>query len=395
MHQRRMAPHDWHPSYVAHFAGVRPPFVVTVVPSRRSPKNVPCARIALTTHACTCLRLSFTIRPPPGPYRRQPPIRFFPMFLTPHLDWLFASRPHHDQGFQIVSEVSEATDLTCTKTEAVVVPKIPQDIVYEILDHLIADPSFRSSLRSCSLVSKSWVTPCRHHLFHTISFKFADTFRWIRGFPVQEQSPAHHVRELSLSLEGYAYAPHEFFKRLQWFTNVKKVTLSGGRDKDWLWTTSPGRLPQSVTSLAIDSADSIGILRIRDVMLQLPNLNDFSLSGPLRTVKSNGSQGVGRDLRGKFGGRLQLYRLQGCYTDVLNMLLEVPTGLWFTELDICSPHECFLSTVSLAEACGESLVRLSYTAIEGKYRPDGSCIRNADADNMPRIRSTGGSCPVL
>jgi hypothetical protein len=49
------------------------------------------------------------------------------------------------------------------------------------------------------------------------------------------------------------------------------------------------------------------------------------------------------------------------------MLLEVPTGLHFTELHIRGTHESFLPTVRLAEACCKTLVKLSYTvSIHGK-----------------------------
>jgi len=43
------------------------------------------------------------------------------------------------------------------------------------------------------------------------------------------------------------------------------------------------------------------------------------------------------------------------------MLLEIPTGLHFTEVQVLSTHECLLSTVMLAEACFQTLVKLAYT----------------------------------
>ena len=55
------------------------------------------------------------------------------------------------------------------KTKTVVLPRIPQEIIDEILDHLAADSDLRS-LRSCVLVSRSWVPSCRQHLFRAILF---------------------------------------------------------------------------------------------------------------------------------------------------------------------------------------------------------------------------------
>jgi len=43
------------------------------------------------------------------------------------------------------------------------------------------------------------------------------------------------------------------------------------------------------------------------------------------------------------------------------MLLEIPSGLGFTEVQIHCVQECLVPTVRLAEACGETLVKLLYT----------------------------------
>ena len=102
-------------------------------------------------------------------------------------------------------------------------------------------------------------------------------------------------------------------------------------------------------------------------MVQLPNLDDLSLSGSLVTVDRNTLPGTGTALRGRFGGRLRLDNGHAI-ADVINMLLEVPTGLHFTEVEILGKYECLSLTVRLAEACGKSLVYLTYVVnIHGKY----------------------------
>jgi hypothetical protein len=123
-----------------------------------------------------------------------------------------------------------------------------------------------------------------------------------------------------------------------------------------------------VTSLIIDT-DMVTLVQIREVMVQLPNLNDLSLSGSLVAVDRNALSGIGTVLRGRFGGQLRL--LNGyADKDVMNMLLEVPTGLHFTEMRIRGTHGSFLSTVRLAEACCKTLVKLSYAvSIHGKSHP--------------------------
>ena len=265
------------------------------------------------------------------------------------------------------SKISKAKRPTSAKPKAVVVPRVPQEIIDEILDHLALDSDFES-LRSCALVSKSWVPSCRRHLFHTILFASWDMTRWLNRFPVPEESPGHHVKDLHFPLGGFFDGPRGFSEQTPWFTNVERMTLSGHGGYLSSQTASLRRLPQSVTSLTIDT-DMVTLVQIRDVMVQLPNLNDLSLSGSLVAGDRNALSGIGTVLRGKFGGQLRL--LSGyADKDVMNMLLEVPTGLHFTEMRIRGTHVSFLSTVRLAEACCKTLVKLSYAvSIHGKSYP--------------------------
>jgi len=142
------------------------------------------------------------------------------------------------------------------------------------------------------------------------------------------------------------------------------------------------RLPHSVTSLTI-VADTVTLVHVRDIMAQLPNLDDLSLSGSLVAVDRRSSPGIETVPRGRFGGKLRL--IQG-YADesVVNMLLEVPTGLHFTEVDIRGIHECLLSTVRLAEACGKTLVKLSY-AVSFQYGREAS-EQSFDFSKFPNLQ---------
>ena len=284
------------------------------------------------------------------------------------------------------SKSSKAQHLTSTKPGVTI--KLPQEIIDEILDHLTADSDLRF-LRSCALVSKSWVESCRRHLFYTILFTSKDMAKWLKAFPVPQQSPARHVRDLRFSLGGYYGAPEEFFRCTPWFTNVKKMTLLGHGGFRPLLMPLSVRLPQSVTSLTINT-DTIALTQIRDVMAQLPNLDDLSLSGSV-VVDRGTLPWMGAILRGRFGGQLRL--LKGhANPDVVNMLLEVPTGLHFTEVEVRGTYECLLSTVRLAESCAKTLVKLSYAvSFHGKSHPPPppswfSYAKMFDADVLPWVQ---------
>ena len=236
------------------------------------------------------------------------------------------------------------------ETETVVVPRIPREIIDEILDYLTAD-SGPISLRSCALISKSWVPSCQRRLFHTIHFTPDATIRWSRTFLLPEESPAHHVKDLRASIDG---SDRLFFKYTPWFTNLERMTLLG----DGEWTPTRWSLPQSVTSLTIRT-DTSSLVQVRNIMAQLPNLNDLSLSGALVPLSRRALTRIGTGLRGRFGGQLRLFEGYAG-KDVVDMLLEVPTGLHFTEVQICGTCEGLLPAVRLAEACCKTLVKLSH-----------------------------------
>ena len=244
---------------------------------------------------------------------------------------------------------------------------MPQAVIDEILGRLAGLDL--GSLRSCALVSRSWAPSSRRHLLHTVTFTWLGMERWLKTFPVPEESPAHLVSDLSFRIGGSDRTPEKFFEYIPWFTNVERVTLSSRQGMSqplklsWYW-----RFPQTATSLTI-SADSVTITQIRNIMLQLPNLDDLSLSGAA-VLHSEPPPGYGTDPRWRFCGKLQLHGMLAG-TSSMNLLLENPTSLRFTEVEICCLHNSLLSTVRLVEACSKSLVKLSYKIAlhHGKAHP--------------------------
>ena len=258
------------------------------------------------------------------------------------------------------SDTSEAKHPTSTETTAVVIPRIPQDIIDEILGHLSVIDSDLRTLRSCALVSKSWAPSCHRHLFRTVIFTSRNGVKWLETFPVPEESPARHVRDLRFLIQEHPGLPEEFFEYIRWFTNVQWAVLSGYGGAWLLRLPRYWRLPRSVTSLEVTA--NMTLQQTRDVMVQLPNLNHLSLSGDIPAWDKGLPVGIGT-LRGGFGGRLRL--LDGyADDDVINMLMEIPTGLHFTEVQISCMYQHLLSARGLVEACGKNLVKLSYTISE-------------------------------
>ena len=259
-----------------------------------------------------------------------------------------------------------------SKTQTALASKLPQDIIDEILDHLVtrldsSNPKFREldiasnlrSLRSCALVSKPWVPSCRRRLFHTIVLTPFTMTKWLEKFPVPEESPAHLVKDLYVWVAKPPdyYVPDKFFEYTPWFANANSLTLLGCKDAAMRQRPLFWRSPRSITSLAIKTS-WISLLEIRDIMAELPNLDSLWLSGAL-DEDGRRFQRIGTILRGRFSGKLRL-----CYTaageSVTNMLLEIPTGIHFTEFQIECPRSFIPSNIRFLEACSNTLVRLSY-----------------------------------
>ena len=128
------------------------------------------------------------------------------------------------------------------------------------------------------------------------------------------------------------------------------------------------KLPQSITSLAIDSA-VVTLVQVRDVMTRLPNLDNLELSGSLVALDRRELSGIGSVVRGRFGGQLALSG-ECVHEDVINMLLEIPSGLRFTAVRIYCAVRRLHSAVRAAEACCETVVKLSLLVIfHGKFHP--------------------------
>ena len=256
------------------------------------------------------------------------------------------------------SKTSIGEGPTAAEVKTVIVPIIPLDIVDEILNHLAAGV-FLGRLRACALVSKSWIPSCRQHLFHTVRFDSKTVGRWLKTFPVPEQSPAHYVRDLHIWAERYGWAPENFFEHTPRFINVRSIRISGLEKDSVYWIPLRWRLPECITSLTIDS-NEVTLLEIRDIMARLPNLDNLELPGPLFPADRTELLGIGTVLRGRFGGRLRLRNV--CYDskDIVNMLLEIPTGLRFTEIGVDCARQCLPSVVTLVESCCQTIAKLSH-----------------------------------
>ena len=253
-----------------------------------------------------------------------------------------------------------------------VIPMLPQEIIDEILGLLASDHDAhcRQSthpLRYCSLVSKSWVESCRRHLFCELSFDARRMWKWLHVFPVSEQSPGHHVKRIYINPRETDHVLPKIIERFHGFPKLKMIAVSRDGGRCASWTSQFVGLPQFVTSLYL-MEESITLRQIRDVINQLPNLDDLRLTGAIPVTDRNEVRGIGTTLTAKFCGRLEFCSLNpGCSDgDIVNMLLEVPTGLHFKDVH---SRACLSSTVRVVEACSKTLVKLVYEFYNWRESP--------------------------
>ena len=240
-------------------------------------------------------------------------------------------------------------------------PRVPQELVDEVLDHLAND---MATLRSCSLVTKAWIYSSRRHLFNTIFFTPNGITKWNRSFPIPEDSPARLVRDLSFCFVE-PDVPIDFADRIYHFSNVQNLTLIGRTAIDPGFIDALGQLPPSTRSVDITFAEVL-TAHIISVMRQLPNLDNLSLM----STKLGGPipPGTGKLIQCRLSGKLRLRR-QSAHQDLLDMLTEVPVGPQFAEVEIRDARmECFPATLKLVRACQDTLTKLHFsTIVQGIY----------------------------
>jgi hypothetical protein len=197
------------------------------------------------------------------------------------------------------------------------------------------------------------VPSCRRHLFGRIVFRPHNLLTWRTTFPDPSVSPAAYTCEMRIHLASDA-TPTHLAEYMPYFSNVRDLTLIGGGCENREWVSSIGKLPTSVRSLTMKFV-SVTNAQVFDVMEQLPNLDDFSLS----TFKGGDfPAGAGEILRGRYGGKLELL-VEDFHASIVRSLLEAPEGLGFKSIKaLCSTGDDLLVYVDLVAACRDTLADL-------------------------------------
>jgi len=256
---------------------------------------------------------------------------------------------------QVVQNAHGQSQRPTGLAETTMSSSLPPEILDLIIDNLHDEPT---ALKTCCIVSKSWVPRTRKHLFAHVKFYDGGSHigLWRKAFPDPVDSPAHHTR--SFFVHG---APvingADVGNWIRTFRNVVRLQVSY-MDRTTL-------LPFYGLSPAIRSLSLIQVsLDAFDLACSFPLLEDLSLVALY--PKKDGDGWTIPPTSPKLTGALNL-RMFGKASSVTRRLLDLPGGLHFSNITATFPNEDAKSVADLVSACSGTLEFLTL-----RFRPQGA-----------------------
>ena len=239
---------------------------------------------------------------------------------------------------------------------------LPPEISDLIIDHLHDDAA---TLRTCCLVSKSWVPRTQQYLFSYIKFTIKSSLKsWMRAFPDPSNSPAHRV--CTLSIRGI-----ELFTRVN--ADARRVRLRSFNNVETLFVNPiVSYNTRGITLVPLHGlSPRLRSLHIFCSSIPLPDIFNLICSFPLLEDLQVASVGARSDAHNwdipqtspKFTGSLHL---TGVNRSLSRGLLDLPDGLHFSKILVQCSIEDAGAAVDLVTRCSETL---EFLAIE--YYPSG------------------------
>ena len=261
------------------------------------------------------------------------------------------------RGRPVVSAKTEAftTPLTTTMSNK----RLPAELLDLIVGHLYDS---RDALKSCCLVSKSWIPRARRYLFANVEFSTeTDLQSWKTTFPDSSTSPARYTKALLLKFPQPGAAGGGWIST---FTRVVRFEVDA-------FKTDLRRGSQFVPfhgfSLDIKSLRltfyTIPSSQVFDLIYSFPHLDDLAVTGFNERIESNdahdGQATVVQSLAPpSLTGSLELdVWVQADF--MISRLLSVPGGLHFRRLRLRLSVQRDASPIAaLVEGCRFTLESL-------------------------------------
>ena len=235
-------------------------------------------------------------------------------------------------------------------------PYLPTELLDHIAD-LLHDTS--DALKSCCLISKSWIPRTRKHLFADVKFRTPTNLStWKNTFPDPSTSPACYTGSLFIKYPQ-PITPADA-EEGGWITTFSRVVRFGVD----IHQSTVDLVPFHAFSPAIKSLHITFLrlppIQILDLAYSFPSLEDLSLSSPTWSY-----YGLNAELTATpppnppaFTGSLELF-LWGGMSPIASQLLALPSGLHFRRLKLTLRRGGDISsTMELVERCSSTLETL-------------------------------------
>ena len=244
----------------------------------------------------------------------------------------------------------------CVPLETKMTCSIAQDIIDHIIDHLHDSPE---TLRECCLVAKSWVYQARWHLFNRVRFTpTRHIAQWRETFPDTENSPARHVRNLTID-HAYLVTPADVnillaFRRV---SHLKVNPHPRRRSPDRVSLVPLYGLSPVVKSLCLvlgnlKNSETFGII------CSFPLLEDLSVVG-IANLNQDDDLWDPPFTSPRFTGSLELHLEQGIHS-ITSQLLSLPNGLHFRTISVRWFFQADIEpTMDLVSRCSDTLQSLT------------------------------------
>ena len=210
---------------------------------------------------------------------------------------------------------------------------LPPELLDKILSYLPSDG--QQSLRNCSLVAKSWLSPCRRHLFKAVYIRTTTLKSWRDNIPPTNDGLLQHVRTLGYISDNrcmqrgcwpeiYVNVPWDYFPSLRQLQHLYLGSVRLPSSIYWAtWMFSAFR--HTLSQLTLGSCD-ITTCAFVTLINYFPNLNRLDLACPLLKVDAKSPSPLSRPKL----GQLRISKVFESGLRLLDRLSEL--GLAFDEI---------------------------------------------------------------
>ena len=227
---------------------------------------------------------------------------------------------------------------------------LPPEIFDLIVEQLYKD---RETLKVCCVVSKPWVARARRHLFARVHFTDDSPVEsWVKAFPDPSNSPAHHVRDLSICGTPWVTAATTVSRPwFRTFCNIMHLSVETDlRDDSQISLTPLHALSPTLKSFSLTHG-SIPPSEVFNFIYSVPSLEDLSL---ISTRGGEADTSILPATSPMFTGSLFLVMRSGLQSS-MRLLIALPGGLHFTEIWMGCFTEDLESITGLVSACCSTL----------------------------------------